>query len=953
MNYEEDFVSYYDIFVDDDVVHYGTKRHSGRYPWGSGENPYQHSGDFLARVKQLRAENITFVENGKVLTGENAIAASLGLNSGVYRKILAVEQAEERMRTVSDVKKLKAEGLSNGEIAKRLGLKNESTVRGLLDEDAERRMMSAHNTADFIRKQIEEKGIIMVGTGVERELGNLSSEKLQQALYILEREGYPVYNSSVNQATNPDQKTNLQVICPKGTPYKDSYDYSKIHSITDYATNDDGETFHAYKYPNSVDSKRVQIKYAEDGGVDRDGVIELRRGVPDLSLGNANYAQVRILVDGTHYLKGMAVYSDDLPEGVDIRFNTNKSKGTPMLGPKDNTVLKPIKKDDPDNPFGAYIKPNGQSYYVNEKGEKVLSPINKMREEGDWADYSAKLPSQFLGKQNIKLINRQLNLAKADKQSEFDDIMSVSNPTLRKYLLDSFAKDCDSASYHLQAAALPRQKYHVLLPVPSLKDNEIYAPGYEDGEEVCLVRFPHGGIFEIPKLKVNNKNKEGAKLIGADSPDGVGINSKVAQQLSGADYDGDTALVIPTGKNGINISYSKPLEQLKGFDPHVEYAARPGMKVMTKAGTQKEMGVITNLIIDMTIEGAGEDEIARAVKHSMVVIDAEKHKLDYKRSEYENDIDGLKRKWQKKPDGSYGAAATLLSRAKSQQTVDKRQGSPTINPETGELIWKTADDLYYEVKKKDPVTGKKTIPTGKFKKRTQRSNKMLETSDARTLISEYNTPQEQAYADYANKMKSLANQARLEIVHTKDMKYDPVAKSTYQKEYDSLMAQLAKAKLNDPRERMAQVATAAKVQSLINDNPDLADDKKQLRKIRQRELTKARLHVGAKRVPITISDREWEAIQKGAISASKLNSILKYTDTDRLKDLSMPKERKQLRPWQINKMKTMAASNNYTLVEIAKALGVSSATVGKYLKDRDYERKESATDASIDDYYEG
>ena len=175
MNYEEDFVSYYDIFVDDDVVHYGTKRHSGRYPWGSGENPYQHSGDFLARVKQLRAENITFVENGKVLTGENAIAASLGLNSGVYRKILAVEQAEERMRTVADVKKLKAEGLSNGEIAKRLGLKNESTVRGLLDEDAERRMMSAHNTADFIRKQIEEKGII----ALDAKILNSKLETLQ------------------------------------------------------------------------------------------------------------------------------------------------------------------------------------------------------------------------------------------------------------------------------------------------------------------------------------------------------------------------------------------------------------------------------------------------------------------------------------------------------------------------------------------------------------------------------------------------------------------------------------------------------------------------------------------------------------------------------------------------------------------------------------------------------
>ena len=90
------------------------------------------------------------------------------------------------------------------------------------------------------------------------------------------------------------------------------------------------------------------VRYADDvgsdgvKGIEKDGVIELRRGVEDLDLNGNRYAQVRILVDGTHYLKGMAVYSDDMPDGVDVVFNTNKKKGTPALGPKDNTVLKLI-----------------------------------------------------------------------------------------------------------------------------------------------------------------------------------------------------------------------------------------------------------------------------------------------------------------------------------------------------------------------------------------------------------------------------------------------------------------------------------------------------------------------------------------------------------------------------------------------------------------------------------
>lgn len=77
-----------------------------------------------------------------------------------------------------------------------------------------------------------------------------------------------------------------------------------------------------------------------------DGVIQIRRGCEDLNLGRAMYAQVRIGVNGTHYAKGMCVYGDDsiFPPGCDILINSNKKKGTPVLGKGDDTVLKEQKK---------------------------------------------------------------------------------------------------------------------------------------------------------------------------------------------------------------------------------------------------------------------------------------------------------------------------------------------------------------------------------------------------------------------------------------------------------------------------------------------------------------------------------------------------------------------------------------------------------------------------------
>ena len=738
-----------DPITRDILMHYGIKRRSGRYPWGSGENPYQHSGDFLSRVQELRSQDYTYTdENGKTYAGDLAIAKSMGLTTSELRVQLSLANAERRSIDVAQAKALREKGMSTNKIAEQMGIA-ESSVRSLLNSNSETRMNQAQKTADALKKLVDSKGMIDVGTGTELELG-VSKERLNQALYILQREGYEVYGGGVPQATNPGKQTNLKVLCPPGTEHKEIFQYDKVHSLRDYKSYDSGDTFKpAFQYPSSLDSKRLKINYAEEGGKEKDGLIELRRGAADLSLGESNYAQVRIMVDGTHYLKGMAVYSDDLPAGVDVRFNTNKSVGTPMT-----KVLKPI-KDDPSNPFGALVKERGgQSYYTDKDGKEHLSLINKTREEADWTDWSNRTPSQFLSKQSVDLARKQLNLAKADKGDEYAEISALENPTVKKRLLQSFADDCDTAAVHLYAAALPRQQYHVILPVPNMKDNEIFAPNYANGETVALIRYPHGGTFEIPILKVNNRQPDAKKMIGVTSSDAVGINAKVAERLSGADFDGDTVMVIPcnSDRSRVRITSTHQLDGLKGFDAKNEYAERPGMTYMKYKradgtevdNTQLQMGMISNLITDMTLRGATEDELASAVRHSMVVIDAAKHKLDYKQSEIDNNIAYLKKKYQGSYDenGRYHeGAATLISRAKSQQSVTKRQGSPKIDPKTGNLIWKDVDEPVYVNK------------YGQTVRRTQKSTRMAETDDARTLISPGDTLMEHLYADYANTMK--------------------------------------------------------------------------------------------------------------------------------------------------------------------------------------------------------
>lgn len=963
--------------------HYGVKRRSGRYPWGSGKDPNQHAGDFISRVESLKKSGFTFTDaDGKTYKGEVAIAKSMGLSTGEYRTNLRLAKAEQHEVLATRARDLRDKGYSLRDIAKQMGYNNDSSVRALLKDDPDIKIREARGTADFLKKQVKEKGFIDVGAGVNLQL-NISNEKLEQALLMLKMDGYEVYDGRMPQLTNPGKLTNMKVLCPPGSKHKEIFEPGSINYINDKITRDDGKTFEdKYHYPKSMDSKRLQIRYAEEGGIQRDGLVEIRRGVEDLSLGKSRYAQVRILVDDNKYIKGMAVYSDDLPPGVDVRFNTNKSKKVSKLD-----VLKDIDTANPENPFGSLIKPTeqgGQYWYTDKSGKRQLGLINKRSDEGDWDQWSKKLSTQFLSKQSTTLAKSQMQLELKSKIDELDRIMKVDNPTVKKQLLQSYADDCDSSSVHMKAAALPRQKYHVILPVPSLRDNEVYAPQYNHGEQIALVRFPHAGTFEIPILTVNNRQKDAKKMLG-NAIDAVGINSKVAERLSGADFDGDTVLAIPTNSK-VKITSTRPLKGLEGFDPKMNYgtvekngkyynAGGNEVKLMPKSRIGFEMGSVSNLITDMTLRGASEKELAKAVRHSMVVIDAYKHKLDYRKSAIDNDIDTLKRIYQ---DG--GGTSTLISRAKGQVSVDKRQGAPKVNikgksyydpskPE-GSLIYKKSDDLYYTPTTRDKKSGKlklkttdgKTIlydeknpqekdkyepvkvvnnKTGavlftnkdgsikyKVETRKQRGVWLAEETDARKLISKDDTKMERLYADYSNALKNLANKARIARENTAGIRTNSEAKKKYAEQIDSLNEKIRKAELNRPRERQAQVMANAVVDSIIKDNPDL--EKSEIKKIKQQELTKARKAVGAERFVIQVDDKEWEAIQNGAVTENVLKNVLKYADMDIIREKATPMEAKVVNNFQKNRIKSMAAMG-YTSAEIAKALGFSTSTVNKYL----------------------
>lgn len=895
---------------DDELYHYGIKYRSGRYPYGSGDDPYQHDPSWLGRVNERREKGMS----------DTDIAKEFGMTTTEFRNRKSVETNALRAAMQSRAYQLKEKGWSNSAIGREMGI-NESTVRSLLDPSRRERTTIAKKLADSLEATIGEKGAIDIGLGQEHNLG-VSSDKLKEATQLLKDKGYEVHNLKIPQLC-AGNKTTVKVLASPGLSARDIYqDPSLIVPIAKQLDMIEGHAGNlGIDPPVAVKDKRVAIRYAEDGGKDADGVMYIRPGVEDLALGQSRYAQVRISVNGTHYLKGMAMYGDpaEFPPGVDIIFNTNKHKGTPKLGEKDNSVLKPM-KDDPDNPFGASVH---QFTFKNGKtGKMEQSAINIVNEEGSWDAWSKSLASQMLSKQDPKLAKRQLDISYNRMKEEYDTIMSLTNPVVKRQLLQEFANQCDSDAVHMRAAALPRQRTQVILPIKSLKDNEIYAPNFSNGESVVLIRYPHGGLFEIPELKVNNRNKEGQKYL-KQAKDAVGINAKVAERLSGADFDGDTVLVIPNPRK--EIKSAPALSGLVNFDPKEAYPKYPGMKVMTGSVKQNEMGRISNLITDMTIKGAPLSEIEKAVRHSMVVIDAEKHELNYKQSYIDNGIGALKKKYQYNEEtGKSGGAATLISRATSPVYVDERKprgytkGGP-IDPETGRLEYEPTGRTFSKPHKnsKGEITRWDTGP------RQTKSTRMAEATDARSLSS--GEIIEETYASFANQMKALANEARKSSLRIPKFSVDPEAKKKYAAEVSSLTAKINQAEKRNPLERRAQILANQIVNAKRKDMDYV--DKDDLDRLKRQALGEARIRMGIdKKEKFHITDDEWEAIQNHAVSESRLKKILRYADSSEIRQLSMPRKEQKVSASVLARARALLR-NGYTYDEAAKAVGVSTSTL--------------------------
>ena len=916
---------------ENDILHEGTPHdgtipHSGRYRWGSGLKPLQRAMDFNSQYNKLRREGLSDAE----------IAKGFGMSIDQMRAKKALNKEIWKSRSGAVMKEMLDHGYSVKQIALEIGIP-EPTVRSAIKNIDKRMDTPIQNTRDALKKILDEGYVVDYGKGVEQMLG-VSEDRLMKAALSLEAEGYNQYSDiSIPQVTNANQLTPTRLLAPKHITESDIIDDMTMIKLPIDYSEDRGHTYETRKPPVNVARDRIYIRYAEEGGKDRDGTIELRRGVKDIDLGMANYAQVRIAVEGGMYMKGMAMYGD-VPDGYDIVYNSNKKKGTPDLkvnevGKVVGGVFKEQDKNDKYNPFGASIKDEDQlklirtKTYIDENGKKKQSALNIVSEEGDWLEWSNTLASQFLSKQSEKLAKTQLDKAYREHKQEFNDIMKIENPYVKEKLLKSFADECDSDAVHLKAAALPRQGTHVILPEPTLKPNEIFAPNYNHGEEVVLVRYPHGGIFEIPRLIVNNENKAAKKKVTLNAKDAIAIHPSAAAQLSGADFDGDTCLVIPT--KGKDIKTRAPLEGLKDFDPDIWNLRSTGKKYksLTKKNKGGQMGIVSNLITDMTIKNADWDELERAVKYSMVVIDSPKHDLDYKAAEKYYDIDGLKKKYQSNPilpppdkKKPYGGVSTLLSAAKSEMRVKQRQSYYHIDKETGEKIWynKTKDGKMYRV---EPGVYADT-----YEKKTK-STKMYEAKDAHQLSS--GTRMENIYADYANSLKSLGDTSRLESTRIKDIPYSKSAAGIYSKEVASLTNKLKQAEMNAPLERQANIIARKMVETKKEYNPDM--DKDDIKKANNNAIKEARLRLGAQHYDFEITPEEWDALNSGAVNKSTQKEIFKRVSDEKLKASAMPRTKKTMSDNQVALAKALSKSG-YSLAEISEKLGFSTSAIANAIK---------------------
>lgn len=881
----------------DSLLHYGVARKSGRYPWGSGDDARQHGRTFLSEYENLKSKG----------HAEKDIAVQLGMNTTQLRNNITWARADEYTHNSGQAKSFKESGMSNVAIGKQLGV-SEATVRNYLStktpaDKAKKVQLDTITTA--IKSGVDNTGYLDVGVGVERQLGVSRTKFNAMVNKLVAEDGYHLHEVYVKRLSDPtgSKSTTVKVLTKNPDATETRKSSEKIRPLDSWSE-DGGVTLSSSYKPHMLDLDRIKVRYHEDGGSDKDGLIELRPGVKDIDLGNSKYAQVRIGAGENLYLKGMAAYGDPatFPKGADVIFNTNKHLGTPVDKVLKKMAVHPNDTDDPSTMFGSSVR-------------RQRGALNIVNEEGEWDTWSTKMSSQFLAKQSTTLIKDRLDDTFAGVRKEFDEINAMTNPVVKKYLMDSYIEGLDSKAKHLKAKGLIGTKSHVLLPFPDMKANEIFAPNFKNGDRVVLVRHPHGGIFEIPDLIVNNKHLGALRMLGNTAPDAVGIHPSVAEKLSGADFDGDTALVIPN-RNG-QIKTSRTLKELKNFDPKGMY--QRDYETIAPRTKQIQMGIVSNLITDMTIKGASEGELARAVRHSMVVIDAEKHKLDYKASARDNGISTLIKKYQSHVNPDTGkasrGASTLISRSKKKIDISQHN---------------TAKELHRDRVDKDGKVLKKGMPVDEIATKLNISTKTVRDylNGAEFTPDRYSsgTAREDLYVGYIKGIIDTKKEATGVSQKIPRPQYSKEAAKLYAPEIASLNAKLNTALLNAPRERQAQLLTNNLFYS--NYNKDMEPD--QVEKLKSRSLAKARETVGAKKSQIEISEKEWKAIQAKAISNTKLLDILKNADMDTVRKHAAPRERK------LNSASAARAQSllnkGYTYAEVAERLGVSATTLREELR---------------------
>ena len=950
-------------------------RGSGRYGWGTGENPYQREAFGVPMIKELYKQGYDDKGIVKVFRDlgyddleideklqrygkkDGDIARALGIDSYKLRAKRSIRSNELEVENTEEAWKLHEEGWKNPKIAAKLGV-TEGTIRNYLKNHLAQKENKLFRVADGLQEMVDKKRYLDVGPGGEDGFGTTASN-FKTAVALLEERGYHRYPLHLNRiGANTDNQLTMQILCPPDVTYKDMRDHmDEIKSVKDYVIEDGLPKSNqlGLRYPVSVDSNRIEVKFADQGGSDRDGVIQLKRGVEDLGLGSSMYAQVRIAVDGTHYLKGMAVYADpdQFPPGKDIIFNTNKKSGTPIMldDPDAKQVFKHL-EDDPDNPFKAAIKVKdgkvvGQWDYTGKDGKEHQSPINVVNFEDNWSEWKKSSPTQFLVNQDPSLIKQQLKIAYDSKVAQFNDIKNYTNPAIKKHLLKEFASECDTAAIELRGAPFLGQQQFAILPVPSLEPNEIYAPMYEEGSKVVSIRYPHQGLIEVVEYTVTHKNKE-AKSFMLNAKDAVGIHPNAAKQMSGADYDGDSVVIIPTvsadGKVINDIRKDKAIQELMDFDPN-SFERKEGdtFKRISKSYQNRMMGVATNLLQDMKTIGAPREDIIDGVKFCYVIIDSWKHDLNWKAAEKQFRIKELKSRYQGNIDPVTGeeknGASTLITRAKSPIYQPKYNELWQPDKNTGEILYKSTPQMkktwhYDEELGRSVVDGE--VP------KQEKVPMMATVKDARELMSgpdHIGTPKERLYAKYANDMKALANEVRREMVNTPTLEMNREAKEEYADEVASLKQKLRGIKENAPKERLATVIynniVKTKRNELMEKNPNMSKQErnKEMKKVKRLAAVYSRQAVNAKKPKIDITDREWEAMQSGAVSQGTILDVLLNSDSEKIKQRAMPKNQEYIKDSDILRIKAFLAkpeSSRPSYAEIAAIIGCSPSTVARY-----------------------